>query len=183
MLTTIFIGIGLSMDAFSVSVTNGMNLKHPRIKDALIIALFYGVFQFLMPVLGFYAAGIFKNYIEAVDHWVAFVLLMFIGIKMIMEAFEEKKEEEAKGLGIKVLTVQAIATSIDALAVGISFAALNTPIFKSSAIIGLITFVLCFIGVYIGKNVGKYLGGKAEKVGGAILILTGIKILAEHLMG
>ena len=181
MLTAFLIGIGLSMDAFSVSITNGMNMKRVEFKDAFKIALFYGIFQFIMPVMGFFAAGIFKSYIEAVDHWVAFLLLAFIGIKMIIEAFEKKEEEKEKNLSIKVLTLQAIATSIDALAVGISFAALNTPIWSSSLIIGMTTFVLCFGAVYIGKNVGKFLAEKAEIFGGIILLGIGIKILAEHL--
>lgn len=180
MLTAFLIGTGLSMDAFSVSITNGMNMKRVEFKDAFKIALFYGIFQFIMPVIGFFAAEIFKSYIEAVDHWVAFLLLAFIGIKMIIEAFD-KKEEEEKNLSIKVLTLQAIATSIDALAVGISFAALNTPIWSSSFIIGMTTFVLCFGAVYIGKTVGKFLAEKAEIFGGIILLGIGIKILAEHL--
>lgn len=180
MLTAFLIGTGLSMDAFSVSITNGMNMKRVKFKDAFKIAFFYGIFQFIMPVIGFFAAEIFKSYIEAVDHWVAFLLLAFIGIKMIIEAFD-KKEEEKKNLSIKVLTLQAIATSIDALAVGISFAALNTPIWSSSFIIGMTTFVLCFGAVYIGKTVGKFLAEKAEIFGGIILLGIGIKILAEHL--
>lgn len=182
MFTAFLIGIGLSMDAFSVSITNGMNMKRVEFKDAFKIALFYGIFQFIMPVIGFFAAGIFKSYIEAVDHWVAFLLLAFIGIKMIIEAFDKKEEEKKeKNLSIKVLTLQAIATSIDALAVGISFAALNTPIWSSSFIIGMTTFVLCFGAVYIGKTVGKFLAEKAEIFGGIILLGIGIKILAEHL--
>lgn len=184
MLTTALIGTGLAMDAFSVSLTNGMNIKKGVIKEAFKTALFFGVFQFLMPVIGFFAAGIFKSSIEAVDHWIAFVLLAFIGIKMISEALE-KKDENAEintgGVGLKILTVQAVATSIDALAVGISFAALNVPIFSSSALIGAITFVLCFFAVIIGKKVGDLLSGKAEILGGIILVCIGVKILLEHL--
>ncbi len=182
--TVFFIGIGLAMDAFSVSVTNGMCIKGINFKKSLLIAFMYALFQFFMPVAGFFAASIFKGYIETVDHWVAFVLLFFIGLKMIVEAVEEMKKDgncEIKELGFKVLTVQAVATSIDALAVGVGFAALSTPVFSSSVLIGIITFVLCFFGVYIGKKVGGILKGKAEIVGGTVLILIGIKILVEHL--
>lgn len=181
MLTIILIGLGLAMDAFSVSITNGMNIKNVKVSQAAKIALFYGVFQFLMPVIGYYAAGIFKNYIEAVDHWVAFILLLFIGIKMIIEAFENGEEKNNGVLSTKVLTLQAIATSIDALAVGISFVALGVPIISSSVVIGIITFVLCFFAVLIGKKVGDLLSGKAEIFGGIILVGIGIKILVEHL--
>ena len=182
MLTIILVGLGLAMDAFSVSITNGMNIKNVKLKQAAKIALFYGFFQFIMPVTGYYAAGIFKNYIEAVDHWIAFVLLFFIGKKMIMEAFENGENEKNNGvLSTKVLILQAIATSIDALAVGISFVALKVPIISSSFIIGIITFVLCFFAVLIGKKVRDLLLGKAEIFGGIILIGIGIKILIEHL--
>ena len=184
MLTVVLIGLGLSMDAFSVSVTNGLCMKKIRPKEALIIALFYGFFQFLMPVLGFYAASFFKGYIEAVDHWIAFVLLTFIGIKMISEAIESMKEKDEcklRTLSFKILTIQAIATSIDALAVGVGFAALDIPVFSSSFIIGLITFVLCLAGVFIGKKAGNIFKGKAEILGGIILIGIGMKILIEHL--
>lgn len=179
LLTIFSIATGLSMDAFSVSVTNGLGMKKFDIKKAFIISFFYGFFQFIMPVIGFYAAGIFKGYIEAVDHWVAFILLLLIGIKMITESFEEK--EESSDLSIKVLFLQAIATSIDALAVGISFVALNFPVFKASFIIGITTFILSFIGVLTGKKAGNIFKGKAEILGGVILIGIGIKILVEHL--
>ncbi len=182
MLTVFLIGLGLSMDAFSVSVTNGMCLNRVKIKDSSKIAFMYAFFQFLMPVLGFFAGNIFKNAINSVDHWIAFCLLLFIGIKMISEAFEKKDEkEDCKKIGLKLLFVQAIATSIDALAVGVSFAALKMPVFSSSLIIGIITFVICFFGVYIGKKVGNLLKGKAEILGGLILIGIGVKILIEHL--
>lgn len=183
MLTVFLIGLGLSMDAFSVSVTNGMCLERAGIKDAVKIAFMYALFQFLMPVMGFFAGNIFKDVINSVDHWIAFCLLLFIGIKMISEAFEKKEKNECHKIGLKLLIVQAVATSIDALAVGISFAALKMPVFSSSLMIGLITFVICFLGVYIGKKVGNILKGKAEILGGVILIGIGTKILIEHLMG
>ncbi len=184
MLTVFLIGLGLSMDAFSVSVTNGMCIERVRIKDAVKIALMYAFFQVLMPVVGFFAGNVFKDVINSVDHWIAFCLLLFIGIKMISEAFEKEGEkEECKKIGLKLLLVQGVATSIDALAVGVSFAALKMPVFSSSLMIGLITFVICFLGVYIGKKVGNLLKGKAEILGGVILIGIGTKILIEHLMG
>ena len=180
MIDVFLIGMGLSMDALSVSLTNGMCMKNLNLKDAFKIAIFFGFFQFLMPVIGNLTAGIFKSYIESVDHWIAFVLLFFIGIKMIFEAVD--KEQECKVLNFKNLMVQAIATSIDALVVGISFAALKTPIISASLLIGMITFILCFIGVYIGKVAGNILKSKAEIFGGIILIGIGIKILIEHLI-
>lgn len=182
MLTVFLIGLGLSMDAFSVSVTNGMCLERAGIRDAVKISFMYAFFQFLMPVIGFLAGNVFKDVINSVDHWIAFCLLLFIGIKMISEAFEKKNEKnECQKIGLKLLLIQAVATSIDALAVGISFAALKMPVISSSLMIGLITFVICFIGVYIGKKVGNLLKGKAEILGGVILIGIGVKILIEHL--
>jgi len=184
MLTVFLIGISLSMDAFSVSVTNGLCIKNIRFKESFMIALFFGFFQFLMPLLGFFAASIFGDYIKAVDHWIAFVLLFFIGLKMILESTEKKKEcceNKENILGVKVLTLQAIATSIDALAVGVGLGALKIPLLSSCLIIGLITFILCFSGVYIGKKAGDIFKGKAEILGGLILIGIGIKILIEHL--
>lgn len=179
-LTVSLIAISLSMDAFSVAVTNGLSMKKFELNKALLIALFYGFFQFLMPVTGFFAAGIFKGYIEAVDHWVAFILLALIGAKMISESFE-KKEEIKEDLSIKGLLMQAIATSIDALAVGVGFVALKIPVFKASFMIGVVTFLLSFIGVITGKKAGDIFKGKAEILGGIILIIIGTKILIEHL--
>ncbi len=186
MLTVFLIGLGLSMDAFSVSVTNGMCINKVNFKTAGKIAFVYGFFQFLMPVLGYFAGNIFKDFINSVDHWIAFCLLFFIGLKMIMEAIDEMKEKEGiecKKIDMKLLLIQGIATSIDALAVGISFAALKMPVFSSSLFIGVITFVICVIGVFLGKKVGNLLKGKAGILGGIILIGIGAKILIEHLMG
>lgn len=184
MLTVFLIGISLAMDAFSVSITNGLCIKNVRIKDAFLIAFFYGVFQFLMPLAGFFLASFLGKYIMAVDHWIAFVLLFFIGLKMISEA-KEKLNEKCNGeefeLSFKVLTLQAIATSIDALAVGVGLGALKIPLLSSCIIIGIITFVLCFAGVFIGKKAGDIFKGKAEILGGIILIGIGLKILIEHL--
>lgn len=184
MATVILIALSLAMDAFSVSVTNGMCMKNIKIKEALLIAFVYGFFQFIMPMAGYFGAYILKDYIEKVDHWIAFVILFFIGFKMITEAIEELKEKsecKIKDISFKVLIIQGIATSIDALAAGIGLVALNIPILSSVSIIGLITFTLCFTGVYLGKKMGGYLKGKAEILGGVILILIGLKILIEHL--
>lgn len=183
MLTVFLIGLSLSMDALSVSVTNGLCIKNIKIKETLIIALFFGFFQFLMPLIGFFAASLFGEYIEVVDHWIAFVLLMFIGIKMISEAkeIEKCKNNSSMVLTIKILSLQAIATSIDALAVGVGLGALKVPLLSSCIMIGIITFVLCFFGVIIGKKAGDIFKGKAEILGGIILIGIGIKILIEHL--
>ena len=184
MLTVFIIALGLSMDAFSVSVTNGMCMDKVNFKTAGKIAFVYAFFQFLMPVLGFFAGNIFESFISSVDHWIAFCLLFFIGIKMVMEAIDELKEKnsaECKIIDMKLLLVQGIATSIDALAVGISFAALKMPVFSSSLIIGVVTFGICLIGVFLGKKVGNLLKGKAGILGGLILIGIGTKILIEHL--
>ena len=184
MLTVFIIGLGLSMDAFSVSVTNGMCMEKVNFKNAGKIAFVYAFFQFLMPVLGYFAGNIFKDFISSVDHWIAFCLLFFIGLKMMMEAIDEMKEKEkaeCKKIGWKLLMVQGIATSIDALAVGISFVALKMPVFSSSVLIGVITFVICLFGVFLGKKVGNLLKGKAGIIGVLILIGIGTKILIEHL--
>ncbi len=178
----VMLGFGLAMDAFSVSVSDGMLLGKIKLKNAAKIALFFGFFQFLMPVLGYLAGTTFSGIIEAYDHWVAFALLGIIGGKMIFEAFSEKDEDTPKAnpLGFKTLLILAVATSIDALAVGITFATINTPVLISSAIIGIVTFFISLSGVYLGSKCGDIFGNKAEIAGGVILILIGAKILIEH---
>lgn len=183
-LALIFItGLGLSMDAFSVSVSNGLCMSRIQFAKAFMIAFAFGLAQAIMPAIGYFAGTLFSGYIEKIDHWVAFVLLAVIGIKMICEAVEEIKNptNECKTISFKLIFVQAIATSIDALAVGVSFAALKTNIWLASSIIGLTTFVLCLPAVYIGKKVGGLFKEKAEILGGVILVGIGIKILLEHL--
>ena len=183
LLNIILIAFSLSMDAFAVSISNGLILKKDKINAALKFGLFFGLFQFIMPLIGFYAASLFQSQIEALDHWIAFVLLFTIGSKMIHETF--KKDEDAKNdesvTSLKNLIMLAIATSIDALAVGVSFAFFDINIFASSAIIGLITFALSFFGVIIGEKIGYKFSKNAERIGGAILIIIGFKILIEHL--
>lgn len=178
----LFIGIGLAMDAFSVSVSDGILLGKARLHQVIKIAFFFGGFQFLMPVLGYLAGSTFSGIIESYDHWVAFVLLGILGIKMIYEAVKGDEDEEhiANPLALKTLTILAIATSIDALAVGVTFATISAPVILSSAIIGVVTFIICTAGVYLGSYCGNIFGNKAEIAGGVILILIGTKILIEH---
>ena len=178
-----FIAVGLDMDACAVSVSNGIALKKVRRKDALKMALFFGLFQFFMPLVGYFLGSTVRQYIEAYDHWVAFILLALIGLNMIKEARSEKEEEQRGSivLSAKLLTLQAIATSIDALAVGITFAFLKVNIALSVSLIGIITFILSFIGVMVGNRFGSKYKNKAELAGGIVLILIGIKVLLEHL--
>ena len=178
------IGVGLSADAFSVSVCKGLNMRKLNIGHGYIIALFFGAFQAIMPLIGYLLGTSFSSYIEAFDHWIAFVLLAFIGGKMVIEAIREKEgEEEEKTDSLKLgeLVVLAIATSIDALAVGITFAFLNVNIFFAILIIGITTFALSLGGVILGNRFGAKYKSKAEIAGGIILILIGVKILLEHL--
>lgn len=184
MYTLILTALSLAMDAFSVSISNGLCMKKVSFKEALKIGLFFGIAQGVMPILGYMGGSLFAKFIESVDHWIAFVILSFIGIKMISEAVEKMKKPEScptEKLTIKDLFFQAIATSIDALAVGVGFAALKINIIFAASFIALITFVLSFSGVFIGKKVGKSFKEKAEIFGGIILIGIGIKILIEHL--
>lgn len=181
----ILIGLGLSADALAVSITTGVLLKKARLKSALKVGGYFGVFQALMPLIG-WALGIkLSTNITKLDHWIALLLLGFIGGKMIYESIKENNDgcEADQGtnpVGNKTLFVLAIATSIDALAVGISFACLNESITRAILIIGLITFVLCFFGVLIGKRCGDLLRNHAKVFGGIILIAIGLKIFIEH---
>ena len=175
-------GIGLSMDAFSVAISDGICLGKAKIKDAIKIALFFGFAQGIMPTIGYFAGSLFEDYIKAIDHWLAFFILFVIGINMIRECFSEEEEQACKILTTKELFIQAIATSIDALAVGISFIAeKNLNIFVAASIICSTTFVFSFVGVFIGKSIGKILRDKAGIVGGIVLMFIGAKILFEHL--
>lgn len=181
------IGVGLSMDAFAVSVCKGLNMREKlNMKHAAVIALFFGGFQALMPVIGYFLGVNFEKYITSFDHWIAFVLLAFIGGKMVFDAIKEwnspdEAEENGDKLDIKELFMLAVATSIDALAVGITFAFLNAGIWSAITIIGTTTFALSIIGVVLGNKFGGKYKTKAELAGGIILILIGLKILLEHL--
>lgn len=177
------IGVGLSMDAFAVAVCKGLKMQKLRLGQGALIALFFGGFQALMPLLGWVLGKQFEAYITSIDHWIAFVLLAVIGGKMVVESFKKDDEEDdgAERFDLKELFVLSIATSIDALAVGITFAFLQVNIWSSIALIGATTFVLSFVGVLIGHKFGAKYKNKAELVGGIILILIGLKILLEHL--
>lgn len=182
----LLLGVGLAMDAFAVSICKGLAMRKVNKKQAVIIALFFGGFQAIMPVIGWLLCKGFQTYIEAFDHWIAFALLAFIGVKMIIETLREKEddvviEEMDPPLDMKEMLMLAIATSIDALAVGISLAALDRPIVESAAIIGVVTFVISIIGVYIGNFFGNRYKKRAEFTGGIILVLIGVKILCEHM--
>lgn len=175
------IAVGLSMDAFAVAVCKGMAMKKPSVKNALIVGLWFGAFQAGMPLLGYFVGSLFAENIKAFDHWIAFILLSIIGIEMITNAFSKEEKKESPSLGIKTMLVMSIATSIDALAIGVGFAFLQVNIYLSIAIIGIITFILSILGVKLGSIFGVKYKNKAELIGGIILILIGIKILLEHL--
>ena len=182
-LEVFLIGIGLSMDAFAVSVCRGLKMQKLNVSQTALIALFFGGFQALMPLIGWFLGTQFESYITAIDHWVAFILLAIIGGKMIYDSCKKEEDDNSDKsvLNIKELFVMAIATSIDALAVGITFAFLDVNIWSSICIIGITTFVLSAIGVFIGHKFGAKYKSKAELAGGIILVLIGVKILLEHL--
>jgi len=177
------IAIGLSMDAFAVSVCKGMGMKKIKFSAALTIALFFGGFQALMPFVGWILGTRFQKYIISFDHWVAFLMLLYIGVKMIKDSIGDSEKEIliAFKTDYHELFILAVATSIDALAVGITIAFLNIGIIFSSMIIGVVTFILSFFGVWIGSKFGNRFERKAKIIGGLILILIGLKVLLEHL--
>lgn len=179
----LLLSIGLGMDAFAVSVCKGIYMKKMDWKKACIVGLYFGGFQALMPVIGYFLGTSFQSIITNIDHWVAFVLLGIIGGKMIQEAFQKDKDEEeySSDVSVKTMLILSVATSIDALAVGITFAFLNVNLLLAITFIGLITFVLSVVGTKIGNRFGDKYKGKAEFIGGIILILIGFKILFEHL--
>jgi putative Mn2+ efflux pump MntP len=182
-ITIIALAIGLSMDAFAVSITSGLTMKVMKIRYALRIALFFGLFQTIMPILGYLAGLSIRRYIESFDHWIAFGLLSAIGIKMIYESFSLDKDEKSMNPDdLFLLLILAIATSIDALAVGLSISLLKVDIIKPAVIIGIITFAISFGGVILGRTVGHLFEKKIEILGGLILIGIGLKILLGHLL-
>lgn len=201
LLSILLTAFALSMDAFAVSVTKGMSLKKSSNKISIKIALFFGLFQGVMPLLGWILGISFQNYIKSIDHWIALILLSILGFKMIYEFLENPSEDCSDNSSInseisitsdykendyrdnisnKELTTLAIATSIDALAIGVSFAFLNVNIISSSIIISITTFVICFIGVSAGKKIGCLFKNYAELIGGLLLIFIGISIFNEH---
>ncbi len=181
----VLIGVGLSMDAFAVSICKGLAMRKVNKKQAVVIGLFFGGFQALMPFLGWLLGSQFERYITSIDHWIAFILLGVIGGKMMMEAVKKEEAEEIKQmdppLDLKEMFLLAVATSIDALAVGITFAFLQYPIVEAISVIGVTTFAISIGGVYVGNFFGNKYKSKAEFVGGLILVLIGLRILLTHL--
>ena len=179
----ILLSIGLGMDAFAVSVCKGISMKKMNWKKASLIGLYFGGFQAVMPILGYFFGTSFESFITNIDHWIAFILLVIIGAKMIQEAFQKDKDgdEYNEDISVKTMLILSIATSIDALAVGITFAFLKVDLVLAVSLIGIITFILSVLGTKIGNRFGDKYKSKAELIGGIILILIGLKILLEHL--
>ncbi len=182
LITIVIIAVGLAMDAFAVSIVSGSAYKQLKIKHAFRIAVFFGGFQALMPLIGSLAGLSVKEYVANYDHWIAFALLSAVGAKMIYESFKiTPAKENFNPESILVLLVLAVATSIDALAVGITLSFLQVSIAIAVVIIGLVTFVLSYLGVLIGTKIGHFFENKIEAVGGLVLIAIGLKILIQHL--
>lgn len=179
--TLLILAIGVSMDAFAVSICKGLAMKQIKFKHMLIVGLWFGGFQALMPLIGYFLGIQFETYITAYDHWIAFILLALIGGNMIKEALSNEEETADASLAVKIMLVLAIATSIDALALGVTFAFLQVNIWEAVSFIGVVTFLFSVAGLKIGNVFGTKYKSKAEFVGGVILILLGIKILLEHL--
>jgi putative Mn2+ efflux pump MntP len=182
-ITILFIAFGVAMDAFAVSIASGLTIKHPTINNALKIAIFFGFFQAVMSLIGWLAGLSLRDFISGVNHWIAFGLLSLIGCKMIYDSVKIKSsEEEINPLNVYVLLVLSVATSIDALVVGVSFAFLKIFIVTPIVVIGIVTFLLSFLGVFVGDRSGQFFENKIKIVGGLILIGIGIRILVEHLV-
>jgi len=180
-LSLLAISLGLAMDAFAVAICKGLAIKKIQLKNMVKVGTWFGSFQGLMPLIGYFLGMTLEKYITSIDHWVSLILLSLIGISMIREALNKDEEETDDDLTFKTMFVLAIATSIDALAIGITLTFLNVNIFVSVLIIGIVTFILSTIGVKVGNIFGLKYKSKAEISGGIILILIGIKILLEHL--
>lgn len=181
-ISIIIVALGLAMDAFAVSITSGFTLHRCRVRHALFIALAFGAFQAIMPVIGWAGGMALRTLLQALDHWIAFGLLLFIGGKMIWESRQLPEQSPCNPLHPKTLLLLAVATSIDALAVGVTFAFLNITLIGAVLVIGAVTFVLSFAGVYIGTHFGHLFEKKMELAGGVVLIGIGVKILVEHLL-
>lgn len=178
-LEIIFTALGLAMDAFAVSICKGLSLKKVSFKNAILVGTYFGLFQGLMPLIGYFLGFKMKDAIMSIDHWIAFILLGIIGLNMILDTF--KKESIDDNLEFKTMIILAIATSIDALAIGITFAFLEVNIYFAVTLTAIITFIISALGVKIGNIFGNKYSSKAEIFGGIVLILMGIKILLEHL--
>lgn len=181
LLTIFLIAIGVSMDAFAVALCKGLAVKKVTLRDALIVGIWFGGFQALMPLIGYLLGTQFQESISSIDHWIAFILLSLIGANMIREALADDEDGINSSLGFKIMLPLALATSIDALAIGISFAFLSIDIVPAIIIIGITTAVIAAIGMFIGGSFGAKYRSKAELIGGAILIILGFEILLEHL--
>ena len=180
-ITILLIALGLAMDSFSVAIANGLATKTFKITKSLKISAFFGFFQAIMPIIGWNAGVHILDLISDFDHWVAFFLLIFIGSRMIYESIRKKPNTIISSLSIKVLLILSIATSIDALAVGLSLSLLKVSIIIPAIVTGVVTFSLSFFGVYLGGRFGRLLKNRVESLGGLILISIGLKILLEHL--
>jgi putative Mn2+ efflux pump MntP len=182
LITIIVIAVGLAMDAFAVSIVSGSTYKQLKIRHAIRIALFFGAFQAFMPLIGSLAGLTLRRYVTACDHWVAFALLTAVGAKMLYESFKIRQAERNRDpSNLLILLSLSIATSIDALAVGVTLSLITASIALAAAIIGLVTFALSYLGVFIGKRFGHFFENKIEAIGGLVLIAIGTKILLEHL--
>ena len=181
LLTLLTLAVGLAMDAFAVSICKGLAMREKVLKKGIIVGLWFGGFQALMPTIGFFLGTQFKDQITSIDHWIAFVLLGLIGINMVKEALSKDEEQADDSIAVKEMFMLAVATSIDALAVGITFVFLNVHIVSAASMIGVCTFLISFAGVKIGNIFGTKYKSKAELAGGIILILLGFKILFVHL--
>ncbi len=181
-LSIVLIAVGLAMDALAVSIANGMSIPNNRRRNALLTGAFFGGFQMLMPAIGWAAGFTLAGVIAGIDHWIAFGLLAFIGAKMIYDGVKPHEEKGAADLRLHTLLVLAVATSIDALMVGLSFAFLQTDVIVPIAAIGVVTFGLSFVGYFFGCSIGKRFGHRIKIVGGVVLVLIGLRILLEHLL-
>jgi Predicted membrane protein len=181
-ITLLLLAFGLSMDAFAVAICKGLAMRRITVWKAVTVGLYFGVFQAGMPLLGYYLGSVFESKVTAVGHWIAFALLCIIGARMIQESFSKEEKPENDSLAVSNMLILAVATSIDAFAVGISFAFLNVNIAWAVTFIGLITFALSTAGVKIGSVFGVKYKSRAEFVGGAVLIALGIKTLLEHIL-
>ena len=177
----LMIAIGLSMDAFATAICKGLTLRKNNIRNSVLVGFYFGLFQAIMPLIGYLFGSVFGDAIVKFDHWVVFVLLVFLGINMIKESFSPDDNCDTCNLNFKVMFLLAIATSIDALAVGITFAFLKVNIILAILLIGIITFIMSFIGVKLGSKFGSKYEKKAQILGGVILIGMGLKILLNHL--
>jgi len=180
-IATIFIAAALAMDSFSVAITYGLATKTFKTTKAIKISAFFGFFQAIMPIIGWYTGFHILDLISQVDHWVAFILLAFIGSRMIYESIKKQPRSLINSYNTKVLLILSIATSIDALAVGLSFSIMNISIITLATATGVVTFTLSLLGVYLGRRFGGILKNRVESLGGIILVVIGLKILLEHL--